>query len=160
MGPSWCFRASLSRLLPVLEINKEFSEFFNDPKRERLKGWQSFALNRFPDFGSPRVNFGLCWLRNDRRLRIYLRSEKRISGGDNVDQARKIEIQHRHCDNWRRRARRDRRYMASLVGSYYRQPGLFWARRLACGRIGGLAELRPRTFGPDCKIDGSRASFR
>jgi hypothetical protein len=37
----WCFGASLSRLLPVIEINKEFSDFFNDPKRERLTGWQS-----------------------------------------------------------------------------------------------------------------------
>jgi hypothetical protein len=27
--------------LPVIEINKEFTDFFNDPKRERLTGWQS-----------------------------------------------------------------------------------------------------------------------
>jgi hypothetical protein len=40
-GPLWCFGASLHRLLPVIEINKEFSEFFNDPERERLTGWQS-----------------------------------------------------------------------------------------------------------------------
>jgi uncharacterized protein YjbI with pentapeptide repeats len=40
-GPIWCFGASLSRLLPVIEINKEFSDFFNDPERERLTGWQS-----------------------------------------------------------------------------------------------------------------------
>jgi hypothetical protein len=31
--------------LPVIEINKEFTEFFNDPKRERLTGWQSFIFN-------------------------------------------------------------------------------------------------------------------
>jgi hypothetical protein len=31
----WCCGASLSGLLPVIEINKEFTEFFNDPKRER-----------------------------------------------------------------------------------------------------------------------------
>jgi hypothetical protein len=30
-GPIWCFGASLSRLLPVIEINKEFTDFFNDP---------------------------------------------------------------------------------------------------------------------------------
>jgi uncharacterized protein YjbI with pentapeptide repeats len=40
-GFVWCFGASLSRLLPVIEINKEFTDFFNDPKRERLTGWQS-----------------------------------------------------------------------------------------------------------------------
>jgi len=40
-GFFWCFGASLSRLLPVIEINKEFSDFFNDPKRERLTGFQS-----------------------------------------------------------------------------------------------------------------------
>jgi hypothetical protein len=40
-GPIWCFGASLSRLLPVIEINKEFSDFFDDPKRMRLTGWQS-----------------------------------------------------------------------------------------------------------------------
>jgi uncharacterized protein YjbI with pentapeptide repeats len=44
-GPIWCFGASLSRLLPVIEINKEFTEFFNDPKRERLTGWQSFIFS-------------------------------------------------------------------------------------------------------------------
>jgi hypothetical protein len=44
-GFIWCFGASLSRLLPVIEINKEFTEFFNDPKRERLTGWQSFIFS-------------------------------------------------------------------------------------------------------------------
>src|SRR6202023_97779 len=43
-GPVWCFGASLSRLLPVIEVNKEFADFFNDPKRERLTGWQSFIF--------------------------------------------------------------------------------------------------------------------
>jgi len=28
----------------VIEINQEFTEFFNDPKRERLTGWQSFIF--------------------------------------------------------------------------------------------------------------------
>jgi hypothetical protein len=31
-GHVWCFGASLSRLLPVIEINKEFADFFNDPR--------------------------------------------------------------------------------------------------------------------------------
>jgi hypothetical protein len=44
-GFIWCLGASLSRLLPVIEINKEFTEFFNDPKRERLTGWQSFIFS-------------------------------------------------------------------------------------------------------------------
>jgi hypothetical protein len=44
-GPIWCFGASLARLLPVIEINKEFTTFFDDPKRERLTGWQSFIFS-------------------------------------------------------------------------------------------------------------------
>jgi hypothetical protein len=40
-----CLGASLSRLLPVIEINKEFSDFFNDPKRERLTGFQSAVFS-------------------------------------------------------------------------------------------------------------------
>ena len=44
-GLAWCFGASLTRLLPVIEINKEFTDFFNDPNRERLTGWQSFIFN-------------------------------------------------------------------------------------------------------------------
>jgi uncharacterized protein YjbI with pentapeptide repeats len=44
-GPIWCFGASLSRLLPVIEINKEFTDFFNDPHRARLTSWQSFVFS-------------------------------------------------------------------------------------------------------------------
>jgi hypothetical protein len=44
-GFFWCFGASLSRLLPVIEINKEFSDFFNDSKRERLTGFQSAVFS-------------------------------------------------------------------------------------------------------------------
>jgi hypothetical protein len=46
-GPIWCFGASLARLLPVIEIDKEFTKFFDDPKRERLIGWQSFIFPRW-----------------------------------------------------------------------------------------------------------------
>ena len=38
-GAVWCLGASLSRLLPVIELNPEFTEFFNDPERQRLRGW-------------------------------------------------------------------------------------------------------------------------
>jgi uncharacterized protein YjbI with pentapeptide repeats len=44
-GPIWCLGASLTRLLPVIEVNKEFTEFFNDPDRKRLTGWQSFVFS-------------------------------------------------------------------------------------------------------------------
>jgi hypothetical protein len=39
-GPVWMFGASLDHLLPIVSLNKEFEDFFNDPERERLKGWQ------------------------------------------------------------------------------------------------------------------------
>jgi len=44
-GPIWCFGASLDRLLPVIEINKEFSDFFDDPDRVNLTGPQSFVFS-------------------------------------------------------------------------------------------------------------------
>jgi hypothetical protein len=44
-GFVWCFGASLARLLPVIEINKEFTDFFDDPERKRLTGWQSFVFS-------------------------------------------------------------------------------------------------------------------
>ncbi len=40
----WCFGASLNRVLPLVTISQEFSEFFNDPKRERLQAWQHVAF--------------------------------------------------------------------------------------------------------------------
>jgi len=36
----WCFGASLQKVLPVITFSQEFSDFFNDPKRERLHSWQ------------------------------------------------------------------------------------------------------------------------
>ena len=44
-GSIWCFGASLSRLLPIIEINKEFTDFFDDPGRTRLNGWQAVAFS-------------------------------------------------------------------------------------------------------------------
>lgn len=38
--PIWCFGASLDQLLPIVELNKEFSDFFNDPHRQRLNNLQ------------------------------------------------------------------------------------------------------------------------
>jgi hypothetical protein len=38
-GPVWCLGASLSQLLPVIELNEEFKEFFHDPERKNLTGW-------------------------------------------------------------------------------------------------------------------------
>jgi len=43
-GFFWCLGASFARLLPAIEVNKEFTAFFDDPKRERLTGWQSFVF--------------------------------------------------------------------------------------------------------------------
>jgi hypothetical protein len=36
----WRIGASLDRLLPIIELNKEFGEYFNDPHRTRLAAWQ------------------------------------------------------------------------------------------------------------------------
>jgi uncharacterized protein YjbI with pentapeptide repeats len=44
-GAMWCFGASLNRLLPIIELNKEFTDFFNDPKRTRLTGLQVFVFS-------------------------------------------------------------------------------------------------------------------
>jgi len=37
-GLLWCAGASLDRLLPIIQLNKEFGDFFNDPERKRLTG--------------------------------------------------------------------------------------------------------------------------
>ena len=44
-GVIWCSCASLAQLLPVITINKELTEFFNDPERKNLKGWQVFVFS-------------------------------------------------------------------------------------------------------------------
>ena len=38
-GLWWCAGASLDRLLPIIQLNKEFGDFFNDPERKRLTGF-------------------------------------------------------------------------------------------------------------------------
>ena len=47
----WRTGASLTRVLPGVEINKEFSDFFNDPERHRLKDWQVFVFSAFVIIG-------------------------------------------------------------------------------------------------------------
>ncbi len=44
-GIIWCFGASLSRLLPVIEINDDFKDFFKNPSRATLSGPQSFIFS-------------------------------------------------------------------------------------------------------------------
>ena len=44
-GFVWCWGAGLTRLLPVIEMNKEFSDFFNDPERERLTARENAAFS-------------------------------------------------------------------------------------------------------------------
>ena len=44
-GFIWCVGASLAQLFPVIQLNKEFTEFFYDPERTRLKGWQVFMFS-------------------------------------------------------------------------------------------------------------------
>jgi uncharacterized protein YjbI with pentapeptide repeats len=44
-GLTWCYGASLSRLLPIIEINKEFTDFFDDPERKRLTGFQTSVFS-------------------------------------------------------------------------------------------------------------------
>jgi cytoskeletal protein CcmA (bactofilin family) len=44
-GLAWCVGAALDRLLPGNLINKEFADFFNDPERKRLTGWQAFVFS-------------------------------------------------------------------------------------------------------------------
>jgi len=44
-GVVWCFGASLNRLLPIIELNKEFEDFFNDPERKRLRAWETLLFS-------------------------------------------------------------------------------------------------------------------
>lgn len=42
---TWCLGASFARLLPVIPVTKEFGDFFDDPGRTRLTGWQTFVFS-------------------------------------------------------------------------------------------------------------------
>jgi hypothetical protein len=39
-GALWMFGASFDQLLPIVSLNQEFADFFNDPERKHLEGWQ------------------------------------------------------------------------------------------------------------------------
>jgi hypothetical protein len=44
-GFLWSFGASINRLLPMIELNKEFSGFFDDAQRNGFKPWQSLFFS-------------------------------------------------------------------------------------------------------------------
>jgi hypothetical protein len=39
---TWCFGASLSHLLPIIELNKDFTAFFEDSRHNCFTPWQAF----------------------------------------------------------------------------------------------------------------------
>ncbi len=41
-GRLWCFGASVNRLLPVVNLKKEFTDFFDDPKLNKFTPGQDF----------------------------------------------------------------------------------------------------------------------
>lgn len=51
-GAGWCLGASLDHLLPIVQLNKEFVDFFDDPDRDRLNGYQHayFAFHALVGF--------------------------------------------------------------------------------------------------------------
>jgi hypothetical protein len=50
-GPLWCFGASVNRLLPVLNLKKEFADFFDDPKLNKFTSWQDFLFTALAVLG-------------------------------------------------------------------------------------------------------------
>jgi uncharacterized protein YjbI with pentapeptide repeats len=50
-GFLWCLAASLTRLLPVIEINKEFTDFFYDPDHKNLTARENAAFSLLRVFG-------------------------------------------------------------------------------------------------------------
>lgn len=44
-GSLWCFGASLARLLPIVEINKDFADFFEKPHRHKMTGFQNTVFS-------------------------------------------------------------------------------------------------------------------
>ena len=47
----WCIGCSLEKLLPIIELSREFGDFLNDPKRERLRSWQIAFFSGFALWG-------------------------------------------------------------------------------------------------------------
>jgi hypothetical protein len=51
-GVFWCWGATLARLLPIIEINKEFSDYFDEPgQRKKLCGWLSIVFSAISVLG-------------------------------------------------------------------------------------------------------------
>ncbi|HEY8874886.1 MAG TPA: hypothetical protein VIM52_17790 [Stellaceae bacterium] len=50
-GVPWCIGCSLEKLLPIIELSREFGDFLNDPKRERLRSWQIAFFSGFALWG-------------------------------------------------------------------------------------------------------------
>ena len=44
-GFIWCLGASLSRLLPIIDINRDLSDFFNKSQRNHFTGPQTFFFS-------------------------------------------------------------------------------------------------------------------
>jgi hypothetical protein len=44
-GLIWCFGASLSRLLPVIDINEDIKDFYKNPMRNMFEPWQNFFFS-------------------------------------------------------------------------------------------------------------------
>ena len=59
-GSIWCFGASLSRLLPVIEINEDFKGFFEDSKSRKIIQLAEFSVFRYGHrgVGTDRRRFG------------------------------------------------------------------------------------------------------
>ena len=84
----------------MIEINQEFTEFFNDPKRERLTGWQIFYFFRDRHRGLfTRRGPGRRRLRPDPKL--LTRALGRAVGRFECD-PRRAKYQHQHASLFER----------------------------------------------------------
>lgn len=50
-GSIWCFGAAVNQLLPVINIRKEFADFFDDATLNRFTPWQSVLFTMLKIFG-------------------------------------------------------------------------------------------------------------
>jgi len=51
-GAFWCWGAALARLLPIIEINKEFTDYFDEPgQREKLRGLPNIVFSAISVLG-------------------------------------------------------------------------------------------------------------
>ena len=47
----WCCFASVNRLLPVVTLKKEFTDFFDDRDKNKFEPWQDFVFAMLGVFG-------------------------------------------------------------------------------------------------------------